>query len=549
MRPIARKSHRNLEDRSVSTSPEAAPSRVRPIHLGTLVVLLVGLVVTAALALGAQAVHHTNEDRLLKQRVREAGAVAGAAVPNLATPLASAATVAEVTNGNAESFRQLMTPSVTGQRFISASLWSVDSGPPTLVTSVGVQSELAKATPARIQQVLRPAIGKGTIVIDNLLTAPERRLGYAYSAAVSSAHFVVYAESPFPKNRRATVDKNSAFADLDYALYLGNQPSPPELVASSTGGSVPGGRRASVAVPFGNSQLLLVMTPRKELGGDLLARLPWGLGSGGLVLTLAGAFLVERLVRRRVHAESLASENDELYREQRSVARALQHSLLPDVLPQIAGLELATRYVAGAEGVDIGGDWYDVMHVVGDHFVFVVGDVSGRGLRAATAMAELRYAVRAYAAQGDAPEVILTKVSRLIDVGRDGHFATAICGAIDVAAHRVILANAGHPDPLVIAADGARFVTTDIGAPLGVVDNAPYSSRSMVIPEQGTLLAYTDGLVERRGENLDVGRERLRRAALDTRGSVDDMLTRILDQAIPTGSADDTAILGFRWQT
>jgi len=71
----------------------------------------------------------------------------------------------------------------------------------------------------------------------------------------------------------------------------------------------------------------------------------------------------------------------------------------------------------------------------------------------------------------------------------------------------------------------------------------------MVIPEHGTLLAYTDGLIERRGENLDVGRERLRLAALDTSGSVDDMLTRILDRAIPGGSADDTAILGIRWQT
>jgi serine phosphatase RsbU (regulator of sigma subunit) len=549
VRPFAAISTTPSEDRSVSTSPEAAPRRVRPIHLGTLVVLLVGFVVTAALSLGAEAVHNTNEDRLLKQRVREAGAVASAAIPTLATPLASAATVADVTNGNVASFQQLMTPSVTGQRFISASLWSFASGPPTLVTSVGVAPELANDTPARIQSVLRPALGRGAIVIDNLLTSPDRRVGYAYSATGPGARFVVYAESPFPKNRRATIDTSSAFADLDYALYLGKQVSPAELVASSTGGAIPAGRNASVAVPFGNSDLLLVMTPKKELGGDLLARLPWGLASGGLVLTLAGAFLVERLVRRRVHAEALASENDDLYREQRSVAQSLQHSLLPDTLPHIAGLELATRYVAGAEGVDIGGDWYDVMPVGDDHFVFVVGDVSGRGLRAATAMAELRYAVRAYAAQGDAPEVILEKVSSLIDVARDGHFATALCGAIDVAAHRVTLANAGHPEPLVISADGARFATTDIGVPLGVVDPAPYSSRSMVVPEHGTLLAYTDGLVERRGENLDVGRERLRTAALDTRGSVDDMLTRVLDQAIPTGSADDTAILGIRWQT
>jgi serine phosphatase RsbU (regulator of sigma subunit) len=548
-RPTVANFHRTLEDRSVSTSPAAVPTRVRPIHLGTIAVLLVGLLITAALSLGAQSVHDSNENRLLGQRVREAAAVVTAAVPTLQTPLASAAVLAQATGGDAISFQQLMMPVATGAPFVSASLWSIAPSQPTLLATVGQKPELATAAPSTISRVLRAAVGSGKITISDLLASPERRLGYAYASPGAGAAYVVYTESAFPKNRRATIDKDSAFADLNYALYFGTSPSARQLVASSTGGAVPQNRKASAAVPFGNSHLFLVMSAKKELGGDLLARLPWGLGAAGLVLTLAGAFLVERLVRRRVHAEVLASENDELYREQRTVAQTLQHSLLPDTLPSIAGLALAARYVAGVEGIDIGGDWYDVVSLDDDHIVFVVGDVSGRGLRAATAMAELRYAVRAYAAQGDAPEVILTKVSRLIDVGRDGHFATAVCGAIDLPARRVSVANAGHPDLLLVAAGDARFVTTEIGAPLGVAEGAPYSSVSMTIPAHATLLAYTDGLVERRGENLDVGRERLRSAAADTSGSVDDMLTRILDEAIPTGSADDTAILGFRWLT
>jgi serine phosphatase RsbU (regulator of sigma subunit) len=542
--------HLSFEDRSVSTSPEAVPTRVRPIHLGTILVLVVGLLITAALSLGAQAVHNTNENRLLAQRVREAAAVVAAAVPTLQTPLASAAVLAQATRGDATSFEQLMMPVATGAPFVSASLWSLASSSPTLLATVGQKPELATAAPATISRVLRAAVGSGgKVTISDFLASPERRLGYAYASPGVGATYVVYTETAFPKDRRATIDKDSAFADLDYALYFGTSPSSAQLVASSTGGAVPRDRKSSATVAFGTSHLLLVMSPKKELGGDLLARLPWGLGGAGLVLTLAGAFLVERLVRRRVHAEVLADENDELYREQRTVAQTLQHSLLPDKLPNIPGLELAARYVAGVEGIDIGGDWYDVVSLDDDHIVFVVGDVSGRGLRAATAMAELRYAVRAYAAQGDAPDAILTKVSRLIKVGRDGYFATAVCGAIDLPARRASVANAGHPDLLLVTPSEARFVTNEIGAPLGVVEGEPYSSVSMTIPAHATLLAYTDGLVERRGENLDVGRERLRTAGLDTSGSMDDMLARILDQAIPTGSADDTAILGFRWLT
>jgi hypothetical protein len=480
--------------------------------------------------------------------VREAATVVGAAVPNIQTPLASALLLANATNGSAASFEQLMAPSVGPKlRFVSASLWSVTGAEPRLLAEVGASPQAGGVTPAGTLGALQKAVGAKTVMINNMLGSTTRQLGYAYSPD-AKGKYLVYAEAAFPKSRRANVDSNSAFADLDYALYVGPSASPQELIASSTGGALPSGQRASEAVPFGNTHLLLVMTAKTELGGDLLARLPWSLAAGGLVLTLAGAFLVERLLRRRDYAETLARENDLLYKEQRTVAQTLQHSLLPDSLPSIEGLELASRYVAGVEGIDIGGDWYDVIDLDANHVVFVVGDVSGRGLRAATTMAELRYAVRAYAFQGDAPEAILSKVAQLIDVGRDGHFATAICGVIDVSAHRVTVANAGHPNPLLVSREAAAFAVTDVGAPLGVSGAAPYRATTMSIPANATLLVFTDGLVERRDENIDAGLERLRVASLDPSGSVEDLLTRILIQAIPIGSADDTAILGIRWQ-
>ncbi len=205
------------------------------------------------------------------------------------------------------------------------------------------------------------------------------------------------------------------------------------------------------------------------------------------------------------------------------------------------------RYVPGVDGVDIGGDWYDVIDIGVGKVMFVVGDVSGRGLRAATVMASLRYAIRAYAAQGDAPQVILFKLTKLVNILRDGHFATALCGLIDVAEHTVTIANAGHPNPLLIAGTSAEFATTRVGAPIGVAE-VPYQAVTVSVPPQGTLLAYTDGLFERRGENPDVGMARLRGAAagFDT---VDHLLDGLLQVLTPDGVDDDTAILGVRWRT
>jgi serine phosphatase RsbU (regulator of sigma subunit) len=517
------------------------------VHAGSVAVLVVGLLITSTLSLGSQHLHESNERRLLHQRALEAAAVVGAAIPDIQTPLATAAVLAAATAGSPGPFRQVLAPMVGSGRFTSATLWSVSPTSLRRVVTVGTAPELASESSAAIARVLRPPKSQGTIVINDLLKARDRRLGYGYAAPGAGTHYVVYVEASLPAGRRARVDTNSAFSDLDYALFLGRRADPDELIATSTGGALLGGRRSSQLVTFGSAQILLVVQARGELGGDLLARLPWALALAGLVLTLAGAFLVERLSRRRDHAESLARENDELYREQRNVTVALQHGLLPDVLPDVSGVELAARYVAGAEGFDVGGDWYDVVELDDGRVVFVVGDVSGHGLRAATTMAELRYAFRAYAMQGDAPETMLAKVARLISVARDGHFATAVCGVVDVAGHRMTFANAGHPEPLLVAGGDARFLPSPIGAPLGVETGAPYSAVSVEIPMGATVLAYTDGLVERRGEHLDIGRERLRQGSLGLDGSLSDRLSSILATSIPTGSADDTALLGLRW--
>ena len=169
---------------------------------------------------------------------------------------------------------------------------------------------------------------------------------------------------------------------------------------------------------------------------------------------------------------------------------------------------------------------------------------------AATVMASLRYSVRAYAAQGDEPDVILTKLATLLSIKDDGHFATVLCGRIDLPARRLVLANAGHLDPLLITGGAASYLRTQPGVPIGAIDSPRYRPLTLDLPAAGTLLLYTDGLIERRGESLDTGFTRLARAAeKEADAPVEALLAGVVNDLIPGGASDDTALLGLRWTT
>jgi serine phosphatase RsbU (regulator of sigma subunit) len=273
------------------------------------------------------------------------------------------------------------------------------------------------------------------------------------------------------------------------------------------------------------------------------------------VLALAAALVTERLIRRRRRAEGaaaelgqVAGENRRLYAEQRNLARALQHALLPVEVPGFTGVEVVVLYLPGVGGVEIGGDWYDIIHLDDAHFLLVLGDVSGRGVPAATIMASLRYSIRAYAAQGDAPEEIVAKLSQLLSVERDGHFATVLCALVDVEGHEMTVVNAGHLNPLLIVGDEGQFLATNAGLPVGVLEGGTYAPATVSVPRSATLVAFTDGLVERRGEHLEVSLDRMRRAAVGSNGSLDDMLHQLVRHLTPDGAGDDIAVVGVRWQ-
>ena len=236
-----------------------------------------------------------------------------------------------------------------------------------------------------------------------------------------------------------------------------------------------------------------------------------------------------------------------MYGEQRNASLTLQRSLLPKALPSIEGVELAARYIPGESGIEVGGDWYSAIAIDDHRFAFVVGDVSGRGLAAATIMAGLRYTIRAYAAIGYSPARLLEMAAKEISIASDGHFATVLVGLVDNGCRQATLASAGHPPALLLNSSQSEFVQVPIGLPLGI--GAPvYESVTLSLLPNSTLIAYTDGLIERRDESLDTGMERLRKAASVQRSSVDDLLSSIVNAVFGERvSEDDTAILAIRW--
>jgi serine phosphatase RsbU (regulator of sigma subunit) len=304
-----------------------------------------------------------------------------------------------------------------------------------------------------------------------------------------------------------------------------------------------------VQVPFANTSFTLVAAPRASLTGPLSRSLPWiVLGVGG-VLALAGGAIVETLSRRRAVAEGLAAENERLYRQQRGIAGTLQHALLPEV-PVVEGVEVAARYVAGVDELEVGGDWYDVIARPDGRSVFVVGDISGRGLAAATTMAALRFAVRAYLAEGDDIAAVLGKLRGLLDIDVDHQFATVLLGELDPGAGLIRIVSAGHFGPLVISRDGAKFLECPVAPPVGVPAPAAPSVTEVRVSGAVTLLAFTDGAVERRREDLDTGLERLRSTAVAADAlPLPAVLDRLMQIPTDNGGRDDTVILGLRWTT
>jgi anti-sigma regulatory factor (Ser/Thr protein kinase) len=254
--------------------------------------------------------------------------------------------------------------------------------------------------------------------------------------------------------------------------------------------------------------------------------------------------LAEEIARRA----SIAVENCRLFARQRTVSETLQQSLLPERLGEIPGLVTAARYVPGGPDVDIGGDWYDLMQLPGGGIGLALGDVVGRGERAASLMGQLRNAVRAYAFEGHPPGAVVDRVNGLLLEAGTEHMATMIFGVLDPESGEFRFVNAGHLPPLLVGAERtAEFVDAGTGPPVGALAAARYVESSTELSPGCTLLLYTDGLVEDRDTPLDDGLDRLRAAVMDGPAELEAFCSHVMRRLIgKTPCDDDVALLAVQ---
>ncbi len=529
--------------------PSAQPRtrRGRSQRLG-LLTLVLGLVVTGLFSWLVHDVDSRSETRLLRLKAREVGTVLRTTTPPLQTALAGGVDLAAVTGGDPDRFQQYMGEFVgTGKSFVGATLWRRgDTTAP--IASIGAPVLLPDSR-GRFAPFLRAAARtRTTVSVTGLFNGDIARIGYAFPAPGRSPAYVAYAESALPPGRFAATQQDQAFSDLRFAIYLGDRPTPDALLLTNSHTIPIPGRTARDSQPFGTTRLLLVAAPIGHLGGTLSDNLWWYVALAGAAFSLAAAAAVERLVRQRSAAEGLNAEVRRLLGEQRTIAESLQRALLPKSLPKICGVEVGARYLPGVNGMEIGGDWYDVIPLDDQRIFFVIGDVSGRGVEAGSVMASLRFAIRGFVSEGHRPEQVLDSAARLLDVQTDHHFATVLCGTADVRRRKLTIANAGHLPPLLVSGACGRFLEVAVGTPIGAVPDVQYAPTTLDVPRGATLLLYTDGLVERRGETLDVGLRRLQQVAEQNRDrTVDAALDAVLDELAHGERDDDTAMLGLRW--
>ncbi len=243
-----------------------------------------------------------------------------------------------------------------------------------------------------------------------------------------------------------------------------------------------------------------------------------------------------------------------LYGREAYIADALQRTMLPDSLPQPTGVRLASRYLPAAETARVGGDWYDAIPLPGSRVALVVGDVMGHSMTSAAIMGQLRTTAQTLAGLDLPPQEVLHHLDEQAQRLGSDRMATCLYAVYDPVAHRIIIANAGHPPPVMLHRGGrAEVLRVPPGAPIGV-GGVDFEAVELDAPAGATLVLYTDGLVESRIRDVWTGIEQLRERLTETARltgpnppPLEPLCDEVLDMLGPGDRDDDIALLAARF--
>ena len=276
--------------------------------------------------------------------------------------------------------------------------------------------------------------------------------------------------------------------------------------------------------------------------GTVLGVITWVAAESGRRYTESDVAFAEDLAKRC----AIAIDNAQLHSETKEAAVRLQNAVLPDLSAGVDGWDLAEHY-SPAGRTEVGGDFFDALALPDGRLAMFVGDVMGRGVSAAAAMAQIRASIRAYIATDPAPGAVLRQLDLLFETYGISQLVTLVYLVVDPGSDELTLVNAGHPPPVILRADGrTEQLPYAEGAPLGV---ATHDRQPLTFPFHpgDTVLAFSDGLIERREEDIDVGQERLLGAVpLLDQLPLAEALTQIVETVRDHTREDDVAALAVR---
>jgi GAF domain-containing protein/anti-sigma regulatory factor (Ser/Thr protein kinase) len=297
---------------------------------------------------------------------------------------------------------------------------------------------------------------------------------------------------------------------------------------------------ARLVAALGLSSYMVV--PIASTDGEVLGTLSLS-GSGPRRFTLDDLAVADDLGRRA----GMYLANARLFEREREIARTLQTSLLPAEIPAVEGVELAAQVIAGAEGVEVGGDWYDVVPLRGGKVAFAIGDVAGRGVLAAATMGQLRSSLRAYVLEGLQPSDALARLNAFVLSQERMQFATVGLGVLDTASGVLRFASAGHLPPLLIGADGRpSLLHTASSLPVGLIADEFYEQSEHRLAPGDVLALYTDGLIESRTRGIDEGLAAMLGFAADETGAPEALVAKLLGR-LGSDAGDDVTVLALRF--